>query len=265
MRLFTVDSFTSEPFKGNPAGVCVLDKELSNESYLKIANEINYAETAFVIKKDKDYNLRWFTPKEEVDLCGHATLATAKVLFDIYKVDPVEILKFNTRSGLLTVKKSNEFLEMDFPASHINESNSDEIIDQFLEQKPAFVGIDNSWCLIELNNDQEVINLNPDLGLLEKHQQKIFIITAQSSNKKYDFISRVFAPAIGIVEDPVTGSAHCYLATYWSEKLNKTQLKAFQASERTGELTCELLNNNRVLLKGQAVIMAELKVFWKLD
>lgn len=264
MRLYTVDSFTSEPFKGNPAGVCILEKELSDSNYLMIARELNYAETAFVVKDQDGYNLRWFTPKEEVDLCGHATLATAKVLFDIYKVNPADILKFNTRSGLLTVKKENEFLEMDFPASSITQHKSDEILEQFVEQKPAFVGIDNSWCLIELSDDQDVINLNPDLGLLEKHQQKLFIITAKSSNEKYDFVSRVFAPAIGITEDPVTGSAHCYLATYWSKKLNKTKLTAFQASERTGELTCTLLDD-RVLLKGQAVIMSELEIFWKLD
>lgn len=263
MRLFTVDSFTSTPFKGNPAGVCVLDHPLKDEAYINIARELNYSETAFVLKVEDRYHLRWFTPTEEVDLCGHATLATAKILFDVFKVSPSKTIYFDTKSGELTVSVFGELLEMDFPAKEILSNEADEELKQFVKHNPVFLGKDSYWCLIELENAEDVINFKPNFKLLYQQPQKAFIITAKSLDLKYDFVSRVFAPAIGINEDPVTGSAHCYLAVYWADKLNKNVLRAFQASERSGEIICELLPNQRVLIKGEAVIMSEIDSYWE--
>jgi len=251
------------PFKGNPAGVCVLDHPLSDQTYINIARELNYSETAFVIKTENRYHLRWFTPTEEVDLCGHATLATAKVLFEVFKVPFTETIYFDTKSGELTVNVFGEFLEMDFPSKEIMLAEADEELKQFIGKQPIFVGKDSYWCLIEIENADDVINFNPDLKLLYQQYQKVFIITAKSIDLKYDFVSRVFAPAIGINEDPVTGSAHCYLATYWENKLNKNVLRAYQASERSGEIICEILPNQRVLIKGEAVIMSEIDSYWE--
>lgn len=262
MRLFTVDSFTNIPFKGNPAAVCVLEKPLTEAAYIDIAQEMNLSETAFVYKEHGNYQLRWFTPTIEIDLCGHATLATAKILFDKCNVTK-DVLEFHTRSGVLTVKKRGHQLEMDFPIGKTQpESPHDDLLEAFLGEKPLTVNTNNDWCLVEVSHSDLVRNLKPQFELLKKHSKKKFIITAKSSDNAYDFVSRMFAPDIGIDEDPVTGSAHCYLAHYWSEKLSKNILVGYQASKRGGVVTCEVLYNDRVLLIGDCVIMAELFVEW---
>lgn len=260
MRLFTVDAFTNTPFKGNPAAVCVLEKALSEEDYFNIAQEMNLAETAFVYPENGRYNLKWFTPTSEVDLCGHATLATAKILFDKYDVkEPV--LEFETKSGLLKVEKKGEELIMDFPLGNFEPFNEkDDIIEAFLNEKPLAIYEDNDWCIVQLNDESSVFNLKPDFNLLLKHNKKMFVVTAKS--KKYDFVSRFFGPAFGINEDPVTGSAHCYLANLWGENLNKKSIIGYQASKRGGVVSCELIENNRVLLKGNCVIMSEVLIEW---
>ncbi|KJD32525.1 hypothetical protein PK35_09985 [Tamlana nanhaiensis] len=262
MRLFTIDAFTNTPFKGNPAAVCVLDEPLTEAEYIDIAQEMNLSETAYVYLENGEYQLRWFTPEAEIDLCGHATLATAKVLFDIYNVAQEE-LAFNTRSGILTVKQAGKFLEMNFPIGYLNQvSNEDALSEEALGAKPVEIWQDKSWCLIKLENDEALKNLTPNFNLLKTHQQTMFIVTAKSSDVNYDFLSRFFGPSVGINEDPVTGSAHCYLASYWSEVLNKKTLKAHQASKRGGDVFCEVVENNRVLLRGESVIMSEIKSMW---
>ncbi|MDO5972313.1 PhzF family phenazine biosynthesis isomerase [Flavivirga aquimarina] len=262
MRLFTVDSFTDTPFKGNPAGVCVLESKLTDDAYIDIAQEINLSETAFVYKEKGTYQLKWFTPTKEVDLCGHATLATAKILFEKYGYAD-EVIAFETKSGVLTVRKVDGGLEMNFPIGNASVyEGEDKILEAFLNEKPLAIILDNHWCIIELDSDEAVKNLEPNLNLLLSHSKKSFVVTAKSSSKKYDFISRFFGPAIGIDEDPVTGSAHCYLANYWSKKLAKNILIGYQASKRGGIVECEIIDNNRVLLRGNCVIMSELLIEW---
>lgn len=262
MRLFTVDAFTNIPFKGNPAAVCVLEKPLTEAAYIDIAQEMNLSETAFVYEENGRYQLRWFTPTLEIDLCGHATLATAKILFEKFNVTK-DILEFHTRSGVLTVKKRGHQLEMDFPIGKTQPENpNDALLEAFLGEKPIAVHSDKDWCLVEVSQSDLIRHLKPQFELLIKHSKKKFIITAKSSEKEYDFVSRMFAPDFGIDEDPVTGSAHCYLTHYWSEKLSKNTLIGYQASKRGGVVVCEFLNNGRVLLIGDCVIMTELLLEW---
>jgi PhzF family phenazine biosynthesis protein len=265
MKIFTVDTFTNKPFTGNQAGVCILDKEIDDGLMLQIAKELNYSETAFALPLKENinkFNLRWFTPKQEIDLCGHATLATARVLYKNKFINKNLSIEFETRSGVLITNISGEKIIMNFPARQISQSNIDEIIVQFTQVSPLFVGIDEDWCLVELANENAVKSIIPDFELLKSHKQKVFTITAKSDNPEYDFISRCFGPAIGINEDPVTGSAHCYLTPYWSNKMKKNKLIGFQASERTGKIECELIENGRVLLTGESVIMSEIKQNW---
>ncbi|WP_111308130.1 PhzF family phenazine biosynthesis protein [Confluentibacter sediminis] len=263
MRLFTVDAFTNIPFKGNPAGVCILDKALNETDYHAIAQEMNLPATAFVYEENGKYRLRWFTPTSEIGLCGHGTLATAKILFEKLNVS-TDVLEFNTKGGLLTVKRKGSQIEMDFPIGKTQpEDTNDTQLETFLGEKPIAIHGDGDLCLVEVKSSETIKNLNPKFDLLLKHAKKKFIITAMSSDDAYDFISRVFVPDFGVDEDPVTGSAHCYLANYWSEKLSKNTLIGYQASKRGGIVECEILGNNRVLLRGDCVIMAELLVEWE--
>ena len=205
------------------------------------------------------------SPTQEIELCGHATLATAKILFDKYKVEK-EVLEFHTLSGVLTVKQKGELLEMDFPLGHTKAiSSKDDILEAFLGEKPKAVEANNGWCLVEVSHSDVVKKLNPQFSLLLKHSKNKFIITAKSTDTAYDFVSRMFAPDFGIDEDPVTGSTHCYLANYWSQKLSKNIIVGYQASKRGGVVACEIAGNNRVLLRGDCVIMAELLVEWDLN
>lgn len=262
MRLFTVDSFTNVPFKGNPAAVCVLEQPLTEAQYIGIAQEMNLPATAFVYEEHGGYKLRWFTPTNEIGLCGHATLATGKILFEKLNVNK-NVLVFDTKGGRLTVKRKENQIEMDFPIGNTQpETNNDALLEAFLGEKPIAIHSDADLCLVEVESSNTVKNLEPNFALLQEHPKKRFFITAKSSNMEYDFISRVFAPDYGIDEDPVTGSAHCYLANYWSQKLSKNTLVGYQASKRGGVVECEVLGNNRVLLRGDCVIMAELLVEW---
>jgi PhzF family phenazine biosynthesis protein len=262
MQTFIVDAYTDKPYLGNPAGVCILDYELPDTLMNKIAREINHSETAFLLKRDNSYSLRWFTPKTEVSLCGHATLATAHILYEtgLHKKD--KIIEFDTKSGILTAKFTNSMIELDFPQLFVDKCESNEILEKAFDIKPLFVGKNDKRYLIEIDNIEKLKQIKPDFQLLQKSDRGGFMITAQS-NDKFDFYSRFFAPGVGINEDPVTGSAHCYLAPYWSSRLNKTKMLAFQASERTGIMECELVDNNRVLLRGKAITMNELKTEWK--
>jgi PhzF family phenazine biosynthesis protein len=261
MQTFIVDAFTNKPFFGNPAGVCIMDRDLPDPIMLHIAREINHSETAFLLKKGNRYNLRWFTPKTEVNLCGHATLATSHILYETGQIGCNEIIEFDTKSGILMTCKKGSKIEMDFPQIIVEEIASNEIIEAAFQIQPRYVGKRNNRLLIEIDSFEDLIKIKPDFQLLFKSDSLGFIITSKSPDKKNDFYSRYFAPALGVNEDPVTGSAHCFLAPYWGKKLNKKLLKGFQASSRTGEIECELTNSNRVLLRGNAVTVYKMKNF----
>ncbi len=260
MNIYIVDAFTKTPFTGNPAGVCILDNKIDDDLMLNIAMEVNLSETSFVLKQGDSFSIRWFTPATEVPLCGHATLASAHILWEQKFVNKNLPINFLTRKrGSLEINYENEMIVMNFPQMFVTPAVNNEIIQKAFDVKLNFTGCDDTEFLVEVENEDVVINYQPDFDLL-KQLQKSVIITAQSNNKKYDFVSRMFAPNLGINEDPVTGSAHCYLAPYWGKKLSNNILTGFQASQRPGFVECELLNNSRLLLKGTArtVIKGEL-------
>lgn len=260
MKIYQVDAFTNVLFKGNPAGVCILTEHTNiNDTLLQnIAMEMNLSETAFLIKKNNEYNLRWFTPKTEVDFCGHATLSTAHILWETGLENIENELIFNTKSGKLLAKKVNDKIELNFPIFEIIEVKSNDKINNSLGIKPLFIGSDNKRFLIEIDNYKELLKLNPNFDQLKEIGRTVFIVTCKSDNDKYDFYSRFFAPIVGINEDPVTGMAHSCLAPYWAKKLNKNKLFAYQASKRGGEIECELTDNKRVLIKGNAITVFEI-------
>jgi len=260
MNIFIVDAFTKTPFTGNPAGVCIIDNKIDDDLMLNIAKEVNLSETSFILRQGDSFSIRWFTPTTEVPLCGHATLASAHILWEQNFVNKNIPIQFSTKkSGSLEINYENEKIVMNFPQIFITAATNNETIQKTFNEKPKFVGCDDTDYLVEVENENFVNNYKPDFELL-KQLQKSVIITAQSINKEYDFVSRMFAPNLGITEDPVTGSAHCYLAPYWGKKLNKSILTGYQVSHRPGFVECELLNNSRILLKGTArtVIKGEL-------
>ncbi|HAX50304.1 MAG TPA: PhzF family phenazine biosynthesis protein [Ignavibacteria bacterium] len=264
LPIFTVDAFTNEPFKGNPAAVCLLEEEIPTSLMQNIAFELNLAETAFVLKeKDSDtYSLRWMTPVSEVDLCGHATLASSHIMWQegICKKD--ETINFNTRSGLLTCNYNQGKITLGLPA--IPEKKIEyppELIDAIGGVQPKYVGMTKWNYIIELNSESDIINLKPDFNVMLKLPGWGTIITAAADMPGYDFISRFFAPEKGIQEDPVTGSAHCALAPYWQSRLGKNTFKAYQASERGGTIDIKI-EGERVYLTGEGVtvIKGEIEV-----
>lgn len=245
---FEIDAFSGKLFHGNPAGVCPLQKWLDDELMQSIAAENNLAETAFFVPRGDDYDLRWFTPTVEVDLCGHATLASAFVLFSElgFRGDSV---RFHSRSGPLVVSKSGDILTLDFPSRPPRPCATPKALIDGLGAKPIEVSKARDYFAV-FNNEQEIRSLEPDFGLLGTLDEKV-IVTAPGSD--CDFVSRFFAPTAGINEDPVTGSAHCTLIPYWSQRLGKTKLFARQLSARGGELFCELAGD-RVRIGGKAVL-----------
>jgi PhzF family phenazine biosynthesis protein len=256
MRIYQVDAFTDRLFSGNPAAVCLPEEDLSDRYMQSMAAEMNLSETAYIRKKqgrdfqENDWSLRWFTPKTEVDLCGHATLASAHVLFEHREAEGDEI-RFHTKSGILRARKEEGAIRLDFPAVELEKAELTEILQQALgkEVQAAFRGKEK--YLLELKDSESVRSCNPDLNLLAQVADVGFIITAASDDDTFDFVSRFFAPYVGIDEDPVTGSAHCLLAPYWIDKLKKKRLRAYQASERGGVLDLEHIND-RVFIWGKA-------------
>ena len=248
IKLYQIDAFTDKVFAGNPAAVCPLEKWLPDETMQKIAMENNLAETAFYVNENGNYHIRWFTPKVEVDLCGHATLATAYVLFQFENFNGNEI-SFNSKSGVLAVTKEGDFLTMDFPTDILDEVKLfPELTDGFnIKPVKAYKG-KTDYMLIYENEDQ-VNKLAPDMRMLAALPARGTIVTAPGN--KVDFVSRFFAPQINIPEDPVTGSAHTTLIPYWSKVLNKTEMEAIQISHRTGKLKCKYLGD-RVKIGGFA-------------
>lgn len=267
IKIYQVDAFTSESFKGNPAAVCILEDDISDELMKNIAQEMNLSETAFVkhlknsnIGKGNLFSLRWFTPEVEVDLCGHATIATSKVLFDEFNIKE-QYIKYETKSGLLTSKKKDEKISLDFPIDKALDFNlTQDILDAMgiRSYSKAIIGEKTRKLVIEVKDKENIINLKPNFEILKslkfKSDVKGIGVTCRG-NEKYDFISRYFNPWAGINEDLVTGSVHTLLANYWSNKLNKMDMNAYQASNRSGEISLKLLENDRVKLSGETVIV----------
>ncbi len=255
-KIFTVDAFTDRPFAGNPAAVCLLTEEMPVEWMTDVAAEMNLSETAFLLKKDNEYSLRWFTPKVEVQLCGHATLASAHILWQKNILSKNEDARFHTLSGLLTVKYVDGEYEMNFPAYEVKPSERNEMLIKALGIEPVSVSETEHQYICEFQSEEDILKIAPSFETLMGLEKFGTIITARSSDKRYDFISRFFAPSKGINEDPVTGSAHCALAPYWKEKTGENIFSAYQASERGGVLKLRL-EGDRVFLKGSAVTITE--------
>jgi PhzF family phenazine biosynthesis protein len=252
--LYQVDAFTSDVFKGNPAAVCFLERWLDDRLLQSIAAENNLSETAFLVPGEKDFELRWFTPVTEVALCGHATLASAHVLFEILDWRESAI-RFRTRkSGELTVTRNTRLLEMDFPARPPIPQEIPPRLDAALgaPARAAFTSAED--LLVVLPDEVAVRDLTPDMGALGRIENRGIIVTARGD--KSDFVSRFFAPQVGIPEDPVTGSAHCVLIPYWAGVLGKRELHALQVSRRGGELFCKE-EGDRVKIAGRAVLYLE--------
>jgi PhzF family phenazine biosynthesis protein len=268
--LFIVDAFTDRPFAGNPAAVCLLDGPADDRWMQALAAEMNLSETAFVVPRDDGFGLRWMTPQVEVDLCGHATLASAHVLWQEGRVRSDQPIVFHTRSGALTCvrresagpalrgetsdsrSESPALIEMDFPANPPRPVAPPLDLSRAMGIEPLWVGQTRFDYFLELPSAEEVRRLQPDIRLLKVLKIRGVIITARSDRPEFDFVSRFFAPGAGIDEDPVTGSAHCALGPFWAERLGRTELVAFQASRRGGVVRVRV-RGERVTLGGQAV------------
>ncbi len=247
-----VDAFTSRPFAGNPAGVCVLREDRDDAWMRNVAQEMNLAETAFLRKRPDGWNLRWFTPAVEIDLCGHATLASAHVLWETNQLPVGETARFHTRSGVLTAVKRGDWIELDFPATPDEPVDAPAGLAESLGLTPRYVGRSRFDYVVEVDDEDTVRDLRPDFARMKELGGRGVIVTSRAASPDWDFVSRFFAPAAGIDEDPVTGSAHCCLGPFWSRRLNKTSFRARQISPRGGELKVDL-EGNRVRLGGQAV------------
>jgi PhzF family phenazine biosynthesis protein len=254
--IYQVDAFTDQPFAGNPAGVCLLPDPAGAAWMQAIAREMNLSETAFLVRQADGFDLRWFTPAAEVRLCGHATLASAHFLWETGELQPGEQARFHTLSGLLTAEQRGDWIEMNFPARPAKPVRPPAGLVKALGVTALFIGRDLDDYLVEVESDAIVRSLKPDLTGLGKLDVRGTIVTARSADPGFDFVSRFFAPAVGVSEDPVTGSAHCCLTPYWAEKLGKTDMTAYQASARGGIVRVSLAGE-RVLLSGQAVTVMQ--------
>jgi PhzF family phenazine biosynthesis protein len=262
LTIFQVDAFTDRIFSGNPAAVCILP-EARDETWMQnVAREMNLSETAFLHREGEGYRLRWFTPVVEVDLCGHATLASAHTLYETGSLGKDEEVRFYTRSGVLTAKHSRGWIELNFPSEQAKDSTAPAELLRSLGIKPRYVGKNRFDYIVEVESEDIVRRMKPDYSLLAHVTTRGIIVTSRSDSDKYDFVSRFFAPAVGINEDPVTGSAHCCLGPFWKKRLHKDEFTAYQASERGGVVKVRL-EGDRVFLLGQAVtvLKGELCVF----
>ena len=252
MKQYIVDAFTNKPFAGNPAAVCVMDSWPSEEAMMKLAMENNLSETAFIVKEEKGYHLRWFTPGTEVELCGHATLASSYVILNYYEPNSNEV-KFNTLSGELTIRRNGNLYEMNFPTYELHEIPVTDAMEKAFGVRPikAVLGLD-LVCVFE--SEEIVRKMNPNQELLLGIEGRIQNATALGVDT--DCVSRSFCPKLSIAEDPVCGSAHCQIAAYWSQKLNKKEIYAYQASKRGGYLHCTLQGNDRITISGEAALVA---------
>ena len=252
IKLFQVDAFTDQIFRGNPAAVCILIEEKEKIWMQKLAAEMNLSETAFLRRNGNEFNLRWFTPTTEVKLCGHATLASAWVLFTEDMVPIDEVINFHTLSGVLQARWVDNTVMLNFPAFREAEEINNEAVLFALGIAEGKIWQIGPHYVVEVENADMVRNLRPDFNKMKEINLGEVAVTSVSDDPAYDFLSRFFAPGCGIDEDPVTGSAHCSLAPFWSEKLGKNPVRAYQASSRGGSLLVEI-ENERVNLFGKAV------------
>jgi predicted PhzF superfamily epimerase YddE/YHI9 len=257
LQLYTVDAFTDVPFHGNPAAVCVLEEAASEFWMQSVANELQLSETAFIRHAGKGFDLRWFTPETEVDLCGHATLAAAFVLWETGRCARHQTLCFHTRSGPLHCTWEEGWVGMDFPALPCISEGWAQEAESVLGKSILYSGLHGADLLVEIGGEENLRALRPDLKALERLPVRGLIVTSRSASPEFDCVSRFFAPGVGINEDPVTGSAHCALAPYWSMKLGKKRLTGFQASRRGGVVRMALRDPGRVFLCGQAVLIGK--------
>jgi phenazine biosynthesis protein PhzF family protein len=260
MKQYIVDAFTDKIFKGNPAAVCILDDWISDELMKNIAKENNLSETAFAVKKDDAYHLRWFTPANEIDFCGHATLGTAYVIANFIEPE-CNAIKFHTLSGEITVNVINDLFEMDFPKYNLFKVDVTDKMTKAIGVQPIAAYLDRDLLLI-VDSEETVINLKPNQSLMKELEGLCIAVTAKG--KDYDCVSRVFAPKLNVMEDPVTGSTHCMIVPYWSRELGKNTITAFQASERTGVIFAEL-KDDRVKVSGKAVLFSISEILYSLD
>ena len=252
--IFQVDAFAEEPFKGNPAGVCLLPAPADAAWMQNVAAEMNVAETAFPLPEGDGFRLRWFTPKVEVKLCGHATLAAAHVLWEAGILAPNREARFQTLSGLLTARRDGALIELDFPSRPPLPKPPEwaDAVVGALGIKPVYIGMSAEDVLFEAADEDAVRSIKPDFATLRSLPARGVIVTSRSSDKRFDFVSRFFAPAVGVDEDPVTGSSHTVLVPYWAGRLGRTSFTAYQASARGGVLYLRLAGD-RVRIAGGAV------------
>lgn len=258
MKQYVVDAFTDEVFGGNPAAVCVMENWLSDDLLLKITCENNLSETAFAVWEQDQYHLRWFTPGGEIDLCGHATLATAYVIMRFRHAD-TQIVRFKTKSGQLTVEKKGNLFEMDFPAYKLRPVPVTDEMAKAIGARPekAFMGRD---LLCVMDSEETVRQLRPDMHKLLGLDGLLLQVTARGTD--YDCVSRSFAPKLNVTEDPVCGSGHCHIMPYWAQEMNKTELVAYQASRRGGVLYGKM-DGERIRISGNAALYSEATIYVK--
>jgi PhzF family phenazine biosynthesis protein len=257
IRIVTVDAFTNVPFAGNPAAVCVMEAPRPDDWLRNVARELNLSETAFLVPYNGDFHLCWLTPAVEVDLCGHATVASAHVLWEDGHLPAGKQARFHTRSGVLTADRSGEWIELDFPVKIATPAEPPpELLPALGVSSPLAVAKNVFDYLVEVESEEELRALKPDHSKLRKIPVRGVIVTARSSSPEFDFISRFFAPGSGIDEDPVTGSAHTALGPYWGAKLGRTEMTGYQASARGGVVRVRL-KNDRIILGGQAVTVMQ--------
>lgn len=257
LTIYQVDAFASEVFRGNPAAVCPLDEWIDAELMQKIAFENNLSETAFFAKKDGVYEIRWFTPTFEIDLCGHATLASAFVIFEILRLENERVKFYSRESGELFVERKNDIFVLDFPSRPVSECETPNGLIEAIGKVPKGIFKARDYFLV-YENEREIAEIKPDFNALLKIDAHGFIVTAKGED--CDFVSRFFAPEVGVFEDPVTGSAHCNLIPFWAERLGKTEMFAKQISNRGGELFCEL-EGDRVKIGGSAILYLKGEIY----
>ena len=252
LNIFQVDAFTDKPFRGNPAAVCILPGPRDESWMQNVAREMNLSETAFLHEQEDGFSLRWFTPGVEVDLCGHATLASGHILWETGILARQQQARFYTRSGLLTAEGKGDEVELNFPITPEEPTPTPAGLSEALGLEPKYLGKSKFDYLLEVDSEEVVRKLKPDFSLLKTLPIRGIIITSQADSSEYDFVSRFFAPAVGVDEDPVTGSAHCCLGPFWSKRFGKDEFVAYQASQRGGVVRVQV-RGDRVYLGGKAV------------
>lgn len=251
-EIYQVDAFTDKPFKGNPAAVCLLLEPRDEMWMQEVAKEMNLSETAFLHPQEDGFNLRWFTPAVEIELCGHATLASAHILWETGLLNENEQARFHTRSGLLTAAKKVEEIELNFPSRPDEPVSAPPGLIEALNVVPNYVGKTKYDYLVEVDSEEAVRNLSPNFAMLKAQSIRGVMVTSVATTEGFDFVSRFFAPGAGVDEDPVTGAAHCCLGPFWSRRLGKNEFVAYQASARGGVVRVRV-EDERVILGGQAV------------